>query len=112
MKYFLNTSKHERGFHEVTSSSLGEQPRHRVIDVRDANEYHGDLGHIPGAELVPLPNIGLLADSWDRTEALLVVCRSGKRSGVAVELLLGLGFRRVANVQGGMLAYRAAEKVA
>lgn len=80
----------------------------RIIDVREPDEFTGDLGHIPGAELVPLATIGQAAASWDRDQAVILVCRSGGRSGRAASVLAAAGFRRVMNLTGGMIAYRAA----
>ena len=80
----------------------------RIIDVREPDEFTGDLGHIPGAELVPLATIGQAAASWDRDKPMILVCRSGGRSGRAASALVAAGFRRVMNLTGGMLAYTAA----
>jgi rhodanese-related sulfurtransferase len=80
----------------------------RIIDVREPDEFTGDLGHIPGAELVPLATVERAAVTWDRNVAIVVVCRSGGRSGRAGQALVAAGFRRVMNMTGGMLAYRAA----
>lgn len=74
----------------------------RVVDVREPDEYRGDLGHIEGAELVPLAQLpGPLADSR-RDEPVVVVCRSGGRSAKATATLRALGFSRIASMRGGM----------
>ncbi|HNN90922.1 MAG TPA: rhodanese-like domain-containing protein [Pseudomonadota bacterium] len=80
----------------------------RMIDVREPHEFTGELGHIPGAELVPLATVATAAAAWDRQADLLIVCRSGGRSGRAAQQLVALGFRRVMNLAGGMLAYNQA----
>jgi len=77
----------------------------RVIDVREPHEYHGELSHIPGAELVPLDTVPQAADAWDRDEPLLMICRSGARSGRAAEFLKLQGFKAVHNMVGGMLRW-------
>lgn len=76
----------------------------RLVDVREPAEY--ERGHVPGAELVPLGRIAEAAAGWDRTEPLLLICRSGNRSMVAARRLQELGFTSLVNVQGGMLAWR------
>lgn len=81
----------------------------RVIDVREPHELRGELGQIPGAESVPLATIEREAATWDRDAKLVLVCRSGGRSGRAAELLMRLGFRHVMNMTGGMQAYRTAD---
>lgn len=80
----------------------------RVVDVREPHEFNDHLGHIPGAVLVPLATVADQARGWDADAAILLVCRSGGRSGRAAEALAAAGFRRVMNLAGGMLAYNAA----
>lgn len=78
----------------------------RVIDVREPHELSGDLGVIPGAESVPMGRFPEAASGWARQQALLVVCRSGRRSREVCEKLADLGFSKVINLRGGMLDYR------
>ena len=88
---------------EIASRSLK-----RVIDVREPGEFAGELGHIEGAELVPLATLPEAARTWPRDAELVVVCRSGARSSRAAEVLRELGFERVVNMSGGMTAWNAA----
>lgn len=74
----------------------------RIIDVRESDEYRGDLGHIPEAELVPLATVPAQALSWPRDTPLIMVCRSGGRSGRAAGELVRMGFTHVHNMVGGM----------
>ena len=99
-----------RAFTNVTPYQVHAAPRagRRLIDVREAHELAGDLGHIAGVEHVPLATVADAARAWDRDADLLVICRSGGRSARAAEILLSLGFRRVENLAGGMLAWNAA----
>ena len=90
------------------AEALAARGRARIIDVREPHEFTGELGHIPGAELVPLATVGEQAKRWDHTTDIIVVCRSGGRSGRAAETLVRAGFTRVMNMTGGMLAYNAA----
>lgn len=80
----------------------------RVVDVREPSEYHGEHGHIEGSELVPLATLHEAAVAWDREQPLVVVCRSGRRSGVAALELEAMGFVRVASLAGGMLDWHQA----
>lgn len=81
--------------------------RARFIDVREPDEFSGELGHIEGAELVPLSTLETCAQDWDRAQALVMICRSGRRSLTAGNTLVHMGFEQVMNLKGGMLAYRA-----
>lgn len=79
-----------------------------VLDVRTPQEFTGELGHIPGARLVPLQNLsdslGVLSDLKERE--ILVVCRTGRRSAIAGQRLAEAGFRRVYNFTGGMTSWK------
>lgn len=98
------------GVPEVTADWLRVgRPDVRVVDVREASEYVGDLGHIPESELVPLPQLTQHAATWNRERPIVVVCRSGRRSGEAAKLLEQLGFQRVASLRGGMANWRHTE---
>lgn len=76
----------------------------RVIDVREPEEYAA--GHIPGSELIPLGSILTESKNWDKSESILLVCRSGNRSRQAAELLTKAGFSRLYNLEGGVLAWQ------
>lgn len=79
----------------------------RLIDVRQPDEFDGPLGHIPGAELVPLATVTAAAAAWDRAVPTLIICRSGGRSARAAADLATMGFRQLYNLSGGMLAWDA-----
>lgn len=93
---------------QIEPSDLGRWAGHaRIIDVREPAEFTGELGHLPGAELVPLSTLARAATPWDHDATLIVVCRSGGRSSAAQRQLHAMGFRRVLNLRGGMLAVDA-----
>ena len=72
------------------------------IDVREYVEFCGALGHLEGAELVPMVGLEQAAESWDRSRPIVTVCTNGVRSGKAASILSGLGFERVASLHGGL----------
>ncbi len=78
----------------------------QVLDVREAAEFHGPLGHIPGALLLPLGKLEEARGQLDRDRPVVAVCRSGSRSARAVAMLQQAGFKQVANLAGGMLRWR------
>lgn len=71
-----------------------------VIDVREEHEYQA--AHIPGAMLVPIEEIQSVLDNLDRSTAIAVVCRSGRRSDYACQILAHNGWTNVKNVVPGM----------
>ena len=79
----------------------------RIVDVREPPEFAGELGHPPGAELVPLGAIERTASTWLKDEEIVLVCRSGARSARAAMALAAMGFSRVMNMVGGMIAWNA-----
>jgi sulfur-carrier protein adenylyltransferase/sulfurtransferase len=81
----------------------------RIIDVREPDEFTGELGHIPFAELVPLETLEMRSKTWRHDEPLVMVCRSGGRSARAAEHLAAQGFTVIMNMVGGMLAWNLAE---
>lgn len=80
----------------------------RVVDVREPDELVGALGRIDVADPIPIAQIEQRAESWARDAPLVLVCRSGRRSERAAAQLRALGFRHVATLTGGMLAWKAA----
>ena len=78
------------------------------LDVRGADEYLGPLGHLPGAVLIPLPELSSRLEEIDgyRDQTVVTICRSGSRSAAAAEILRNAGFRSALNMAGGMLAWR------
>ncbi|MEO8704385.1 MAG: rhodanese-like domain-containing protein [Kofleriaceae bacterium] len=97
--------------HQDISPSAAYEAREtaHVIDVREPSEFTGELGHIPGAQLVPVGTLEGQLGRWDKDAAIIVICRSGSRSTSAAQTLTRAGFRRVMNMAGGMIAYNAAK---
>jgi glyoxylase-like metal-dependent hydrolase (beta-lactamase superfamily II)/rhodanese-related sulfurtransferase len=79
-----------------------------LLDVRQPEEYAGELGHVPGALLVPLPELRarLHEIGTDRARTVIAICRSGNRSARAAAILRDGGFVNVLNMTGGTLAWR------
>ena len=96
------------GLWEISPQSLQEtQTPLQIIDVREASEYEGVLGHIGDAKLLPLNELLSRINELDREMPIVAVCRSGARSAQATVILQKEGFKRVANLNGGMLRWRA-----
>ena len=77
----------------------------RLVDVREHIEFCGPLGHIEGAELVPLSGLQDTARAWPRDRPVVSVCTYGTRSGKAARLLAEEGFAEVASLHGGMIRW-------
>jgi sulfur dioxygenase len=95
------------GIWEIEPSAFAERATEvQLIDVRAAEEFSGELGHIRGARLIPLGELSSRAAELSRELPLVTVCRSGARSAQAVVLLQKAGLAAV-NLAGGMLRWTA-----
>jgi molybdopterin/thiamine biosynthesis adenylyltransferase/rhodanese-related sulfurtransferase/molybdopterin converting factor small subunit len=79
----------------------GEPPL--LIDVRDPEEW--DISRIDGARLIPRAQLPERVDELTRAREIVLYCRSGKRSALATQLLLDLGFSHVKSLAGGINAW-------
>jgi thioredoxin 1 len=69
-----------------------------VLDVRNPDEY--EAGHVPGATLIPLGELGARQDEIPDGDPVYVVCASGGRSLTATKAMVHAGYRAV-SVAGG-----------
>lgn len=92
------------------SARVGTPNAPLLLDVREPDEFQGELGHIAGSRLIPLRELpertAELADY--KNSDIVVICRAGARSTTAAALLTGMGFERVGNLKGGMLDWNEA----
>lgn len=96
------------GIWEINPQSLEElHEQMQIIDVREPEEYHGPLGHIPDARLIPLGKLKERVDEIDRDKPVITICRGGGRSAHATVILGNAGFKKVASLAGGMLRWRS-----
>jgi rhodanese-related sulfurtransferase len=77
------------------------------LDVREPDEYSGELSHVPGSLLIPLKDLAQRANELDayKDRQIVVICRAGVRSTTAAAILTGMGFGQVSNLKGGMLEW-------
>lgn len=94
------------GIPTVTVSELPDDVL--MVDVREPDEWAA--GHAPGAVHIPMGDVPARLDELPATDdSLAVVCRSGGRSGRAVQWLVQQGFD-VVNVEGGMQSWARSGK--
>ena len=79
----------------------------KMIDVRQPEEYVGELGHVAGAELIPLGTLPDHLDQLPKDQTIVFICRSGARSANATAFALMNGWTHVYNMKGGMLFWNA-----
>ncbi|MBT3425419.1 MAG: MBL fold metallo-hydrolase [Gammaproteobacteria bacterium] len=80
---------------------------YQLVDVRSQAEFDGPLGKINQAQLIPLDQLSERSGELDSEIPVIMVCRSGARSAQGLLLLQKQGFKKIANLAGGMLRWRA-----
>jgi len=95
----------------ITAASLAEQLETveppLVLDVRTAGEYSD--AHIHGAVHIPLSRLAARVGEVPSERAVVVYCASGYRSSIASSMLRREGLPRVANLVGGLAAWKSAQ---
>jgi phage shock protein E len=99
-------SDYQSGNHLSSQAFLdkSEQPGVTVIDVRTKAEY--DAGHVDNAINMDFysPDFSAQLNTLDKSGTYLIYCRTGHRSGQALDIMKGLGFTRVSDLLGGYSA--------
>ena len=92
------------GYRQITMAEavkmMAEKTNYIILDVRRADEYAE--GHIPGAINVANEDIGTdeITELPDKSQLILVYCRSGRRSKIAAQSLADLGYTNVMEFGG------------
>lgn len=96
---------YERINAEQAKAIMDSESGYIIIDARTQSEY--DEGHIPGAILIPEYEIANKAGELlkDKNQLILVYCRSGRRSKIAAQALVDLGYTNVKEF-GGIIDWK------
>ena len=88
-------------FPDDAEDFISQQPEgtFTVLDVRQPMEYESE--HLPGAKLIPLPELPDSLNELDPEKPLIVYCAVGGRSRMAAQLLANHDFKKVYYVEGG-----------
>jgi rhodanese-related sulfurtransferase len=87
------------------NDKLKNGKRPMVLDVRQREEFRS--GHIAGAKLIPLNELGSRLKELPKEREIVCVCASGNRSSSATRMLTGAGYNAI-NMKGGMSAWQRA----
>jgi molybdopterin/thiamine biosynthesis adenylyltransferase/rhodanese-related sulfurtransferase len=92
---------------EIQPSRLAERlaggEQLEIIDVREPYEWQ--IGHIPGARLVPLDRLAAEIPRLDKSRETILYCKVGARSMYAAQQLADAGVAEVRNLAGGILRW-------
>ena len=85
---------------EEAKQIMDSEEGYIILDVRTQEEY--DEGHIPGATQISHEEIAEKAEDvlTDKEQLILVYCRSGRRSKIAAEALVELGYTNIKEFGG------------
>jgi rhodanese-related sulfurtransferase len=100
-----------RGITDIDTNGALQMINHKnafILDVRQPEEYKS--GHIINATLIPLGSLSSRISELAKykNKPVIVVCRSGNRSGSACAILAKEGFTEAYNLSGGMMAWQRA----
>ncbi|MDT8427625.1 MAG: MBL fold metallo-hydrolase [Pseudomonadales bacterium] len=94
------------GVPEVTPEwVMQNQPSVTILDVREADEQDASLSGLNNFLAIPLSQLREHLPEIPTEKPIVTLCRSGKRSALALSILKDAGFGRIANIKGGMLAW-------
>ena len=97
---------HFEGVQDIDPRDLNTKKDQVVlIDVRQPDEFHGDLGHIPNAKLIVLDTLPEHMNEIPKDKTVVFVCRSGGRSARAAAYALTQGYQNAFNLKGGMVLW-------
>lgn len=111
MLFWTTFGNRIRGIKDVDCQGAMQLINHKqaiVLDVREDSEYKS--GHVLNAKHIPLGKLGQRVGELEkyRDQPIVVICRSGNRSGTASALLGKQGFTQVYNLHGGVMAWQKA----
>jgi len=90
---------------QTANDALSSNADAQLLDVREPSEW-AETGVVRGAVLVPLGEVESRASAGlAKDQPVYVMCRTGHRSRIASETLVGLGYTQVYNVDGGITAW-------
>ncbi len=102
------TSSSTLGYEQINGEAakrlMDSEASYIIVDARTQEEY--DAGYIEGAILIPEYEIASRAETelTDKDQLILVYCRSGRRSKIAAEALVKLGYTNVKEF-GGIIGW-------
>jgi rhodanese-related sulfurtransferase len=99
------TTSYETVDVQTAYDALGASEEAQIVDVREPSEW-AETGVPEGAVLIPLGDLESAAGAeLASDQPVYVICRTGNRSQTGSDILVGLGYTQVYNVDGGITAW-------
>ena len=97
------------GIVDISAEDFLSQPpaNATILDVRTPEEFA--RGHVPNATLIPHSELAerIAELGTEKDNPVVVYCQSGKRAGMAGNILVEAGFTNVMHLDGDMKGWRA-----
>ena len=108
LEFFKKMFTTEKLYEDVASNRFKQLMTKNaiLIDVRTPEEYRS--GKISKAKNINVASFDFMnkVKTLDKSKDILVYCRSGVRAGRAAKMLTKLGFTKVYNLKGGIMAWQ------
>lgn len=107
IKYYSPpTTKHQDSINVKEFEQLSGQPNSVILDVRTPHEYSED--HLLNSKHIDFnsPNFKSEISKLDKDRTYLIHCRTDRRSGHTVNLMIELGFKNIYLLKGGIIAWK------
>jgi len=87
--------------------AVSDSHKHQLVDVRTLEEFHE--GHLQNAQNICVTDADFEENisKLDKAQPIYLYCRSGKRSAKAAEILKGMGFKEIYDMEGGFLEWQS-----
>jgi rhodanese-related sulfurtransferase len=79
-----------------------------LLDVRTPEEFAA--GHIPGAVNIPYDQVAARLSAIPKNDEVVLYCHSGRRAGLAAEVLAANGYTKLAHLEGDMQGWQNASR--
>jgi phage shock protein E len=87
-----------------SAKRIAKEPGLVLVDVRTPEEYK--QGHLKDAKLIPVQELEARMAEIPKDKPVLLYCRSGHRSGIALKKLKEAGYTQVEHMAGGINAWK------
>lgn len=85
-------------YNELTRLAAAYPTELLILDVRTFEEFRS--GYIPGARLTPYDELASIFKEPDKTRPIVVYCRTGRRSSIAMDTLKAMGYLNLSDFGG------------
>jgi glyoxylase-like metal-dependent hydrolase (beta-lactamase superfamily II)/rhodanese-related sulfurtransferase len=85
---------------------INNRDKVQILDVRETGELESPVDRLTDTTIIPLGELRGKTEQLSKNKPIVCLCRSGRRSAMAVSILQKAGFTDVANIAGGMLRWK------